>query len=71
MWMVEQLMDSNHGDTIKVTAVAFKSAVELTGEGTRLWLGTNGGDIMDVDVATHTLITTNSSHKPREIVRMH
>ncbi|KIX09032.1 uncharacterized protein Z518_00110 [Rhinocladiella mackenziei CBS 650.93] len=66
----EQIMSINHGETVKVTAVAFKPAAELTKEGTRLWLGTNTGDIMEVDVATHTILTTNSSHNRREIVRI-
>lgn len=66
----EQLMSINHGETVKVTAVAFKPAAELTSEGNRLWLGTNSGDIMEVDVATHTVMTTNTSHNRREIVRI-
>lgn len=66
----EQIMSINHGETVKVTALAFKPAVELTSEGTRLWLGTNTGEIMEVDVATHTIMTTNASHNRREIVRI-
>ncbi|EXJ69951.1 uncharacterized protein A1O5_07024 [Cladophialophora psammophila CBS 110553] len=66
----EQIMSINHGETVKVTAVAFKPAVDLANEGTRLWLGLNTGELMEVDVATHTVITTNSSHNRREIVRI-
>ncbi|KIX99516.1 uncharacterized protein Z520_05092 [Fonsecaea multimorphosa CBS 102226] len=66
----EQVMSINHGETVKVTAVAFKPAVDLANEGTRLWLGFNTGELMEVDVATHTVVTTNSSHNRREIVRI-
>ncbi|KAH0840597.1 hypothetical protein AYO21_03926 [Fonsecaea monophora] len=66
----EQIMSINHGETVKVTAVAFKPAVDLANEGTRLWLGLNTGELMEVDVATHTVMTTNSSHNRREIVRI-
>ncbi|EXJ91921.1 hypothetical protein A1O3_00471 [Capronia epimyces CBS 606.96] len=66
----EQVMSISHGETVKVTAVVFKPAVELANEGSRLWLGTNTGDLMEVDVTTHTIVTTNSSHNRREIVRI-
>ncbi|KAK5043588.1 hypothetical protein LTR84_011395 [Exophiala bonariae] len=66
----EQIMSLNHGETVKVTAVVFKPAIDLMGEGRRLWLGTNIGEIMEVDVETHSVITTNSSHNRREIVRI-
>ncbi|KAK5270456.1 hypothetical protein LTR99_005838 [Exophiala xenobiotica] len=66
----EQIMSINHGETVKVTAMAFKPATDLTGEGGKLWLGTNTGDLMEVEVATYTIKTTNSSHNRREIVRI-
>lgn len=66
----EQVMSLNHGETVKVTAVVFKPGTDLVSEGQRLWLGTNVGDIMEVDVDTHTVMTTNSSHNRREIVRI-
>lgn len=66
----EQIMSLNHGETVKVTAVVFKPATDLAHEGQRLWLGTNIGEIMEVDIETHTVMTTNSSHNRREIVRI-
>ncbi len=66
----EQVMSINHGETVKVTAMAFKPAVELGQEGNRLWLGMNTGELMEVDVGTHTVMATNSSHNRREIVRI-
>ncbi|KIV86052.1 hypothetical protein PV11_01691 [Exophiala sideris] len=64
----EQVMSINHGETVKVTAVAFKPAADLTKEGAMLWLGTNTGELMEVEVATYTIKTTNSTHNRREIV---
>jgi WD40 repeat protein/endonuclease/exonuclease/phosphatase family metal-dependent hydrolase len=66
----EQIMSINHGETVKVTAMAFKPAADLANEGTRLWLGMNTGELMEVDIATHTVITTNTSHNRREIVQI-
>ena len=66
----EQVMSINHGESVKVTAIAFKPATELANEGSRLWLGMNNGELMEVDVATHGVVTTNSSHNRREIVRV-
>lgn len=64
----EQIMSINHGETVKVTAMAFKPATELAHEGSRLWLGMNTGELMEVDIETHSIITTNTSHNRREIV---
>ena len=66
----DQIMSINHGETVKVTAMAFKPAAELAQEGTRLWLGMNTGELLEVDVATHTISSTNTSHNRREIVRI-
>ncbi|KEF50915.1 uncharacterized protein A1O9_13024 [Exophiala aquamarina CBS 119918] len=66
----EQVMSLNHGETVKVTAVVFKPGTDLASEGQRLWLGTNIGDIMEVDIDTHTVMATSSSHNRREIVRI-
>lgn len=65
-----QVMSINHGETVKVTAVVFKPSADLATEGSKLWLGTNIGEIMEVDVETHTIIATNASHNRREIVAL-
>lgn len=48
----EQLMSLAHTEGVKATAVAFKPAADPDHEGTSLWIGTNVGEIMEVDVAT-------------------
>ncbi|CAD6592674.1 MAG: hypothetical protein ASARMPRED_006621 [Alectoria sarmentosa] len=57
---------------IRVTALAFKPGVNAREEGFRLWLGTNCGDIQEIDIATHSIVYTKSgAHDRREIVKVH
>ncbi|KAI9760659.1 MAG: hypothetical protein M4579_001523 [Chaenotheca gracillima] len=61
-----------HGETIKVTCVAFKPATSLEEEGTRLWLGTNFGEIQEVDIPTQSVVVSKTSaHPRREIIKIH
>ncbi|RMD43684.1 hypothetical protein DV735_g1441, partial [Chaetothyriales sp. CBS 134920] len=66
----EQLSGINHGETIRASAVCFKPAAEVASEGKRIWIGTNAGDLQEIDVLTHNLIAENSSHSKCEIVRI-
>ncbi|RMZ77215.1 hypothetical protein DV738_g4512, partial [Chaetothyriales sp. CBS 135597] len=66
----EQLSGINHGETIRASAVCFKPAADVASEGKRIWIGTNAGDVQEVDVMTHSLIAENSSHNKCEIVRI-
>lgn len=66
------LMSLVHGDTTKVTAVAFKPAKNVEDEGTRLWLGTNAGEIYEVDIPSQIVVFTKANaHPRREIVKMY
>ena len=57
---------------IRVTALAFKPGSNAREEGSRLWLGTNCGDIQEVDIATKKIVSTKSGvHDRREIVRIY
>lgn len=66
----EQLTVVNHGETVKATAVAFKPATDLQNEGTRIWIGTNAGDLQEMDVMTHSVVAQSTSHNRREIVQI-
>lgn len=66
----EQVMGVAHGETMKATAVAFKPATNLQGEGKRIWIGNNAGDIQEVDVPTHSVVAHNSSHNRREVIQI-
>lgn len=57
---------------IRVTALAFKPGVNAREEGFRLWLGTNYGDLQEVDIATQRFVHTKSGvHDRRELVRIY
>jgi hypothetical protein len=50
--------------------VIFKPGQELKSEGSRVWIGTNIGELHEVDVATQSLVASNTSHNRREIIRI-
>lgn len=73
-WTTGELVFSlGHGEKeIRVTALAFKPGVSAREEGFRLWLGTNSGDIQEVDIATQSTVYTRSgAHDRREIVKIY
>lgn len=57
---------------IRVTALAFKPGAALDDEGLRIWLGTNYGDIQEVDIPSQTVYYTKSAaHNRREILKIY
>ena len=57
---------------IKVTSIAFKPGATAEEEGLRLWLGTNYGDIQEVDLLSRQIVRTKSSaHSRREIIKLY
>ena len=57
---------------IKATALAFKPAATSDDEGSRLWLGTNSGDLQEIEVANQTVHHGRSgAHERREITKIH
>ncbi|KZF20363.1 DNase I-like protein [Xylona heveae TC161] len=68
----ELLMSVSHGETTKVTALAFKTGVDLRNEGKRLWLGTNHGEIQEMDISTQTIVFSKANaHPRRELVKIY
>lgn len=66
------VMNLAHTEGIKVVSVAFKPAAEVQHEGTRLWLGNNIGDLIEVDILSGTVVTTKSNaHTRREIIKIY
>ena len=66
------LLNLTHGESVKVTALAWKPATDVADEGKRLWLGTNVGDIHEVDVAAKVIVHSRpNAHPRREIVKMY
>ncbi|KAF7899089.1 uncharacterized protein EAF01_008302 [Botrytis porri] len=57
---------------IKVVSVAFKPAAEIQNEGTKLWLGNNIGDLVEVDISSGSIVASKSNaHTRREIIKIY
>lgn len=57
---------------VRATAVTFKLASKTDEEGSRLWVGTNHGDLHEIDIATHKVVSSRpNAHNGREVVRIH
>src|SRR5690606_8251034 len=53
-------------------AIAFKPSPSVEDEGTRLWLGTSRGELIEVDIPTQRVVDTRgSAHTQKEIVKIH
>lgn len=66
------IMNLGHGEQTKVTAMAFKPGATAEEEGLCLWMGTNFGDLYEVDIPTQSVISTRSStHSRREVVKIY
>ena len=65
------VMSLAHTEGIKATAVAFKPAATPQGEGSAVWVGTNTGELMEVDLETHTITPGKGGvHQRREVTRI-
>ncbi|KAN0099436.1 putative PI phosphatase group protein-like protein [Hyaloscypha variabilis] len=68
----ETLMSLHHQEPTRILSIIFKPASNVEGEGLRLWLGSNIGELAEVDVNTgDVLATNNNAHVRREIVKIH
>lgn len=57
---------------IRVTSMAFKPGAKATEEGLRLWIGTNHGDLQEVDILTNNIVHTKTgAHERREILKIY
>ena len=57
---------------IRVTSMAFKPGAKATEEGLRLWIGTNYGDLQEVDILSNSIVYTKTgTHERREIVKIY
>lgn len=57
---------------IRVTSMAFKPGAKANEEGLRLWIGTNYGDLQEVDILLNSIVYTKTgTHERREIVKIY
>jgi hypothetical protein len=65
------LLNLSHGDTVKMTSIAFRPAKDVEDEGKRLWLGTNTGEMLELDIPTQSVIyTKNNAHARSPVVKI-
>jgi len=61
-----------HGETVKVTAIAFKPARDVNDEGKRLWLGTSFGEMLEVDVLSgQEVYIKSNAHSRSQVIRLY
>lgn len=66
----ERVLFMAHSENMKVTSLVFKPSASNDEEGTCIWLGTNAGDIHEVDIINQSLVKTKSNAHRREVIRM-
>ena len=68
----EILVDFEHVEKdVKVTALGYKPGVKASEEGFCVWLGTNQGEIQEVDVPSKRVVHRKSgAHEKREVVKI-
>ncbi len=66
------VLNPGHDDKdMRVTALAFKPGASPSDEGLRIWLGTKGGDLQEVDIPSQTVPYTKLAAHNREIVKIY
>jgi hypothetical protein len=68
----ELMMSLAHSEGIRGASVAFKPASDVLNEGSRIWIGNNFGELMEVDVATSNVVTVKSNiHGRFEVIQIY
>ena len=66
----EQVVSISHGETVKCLSLAFKPGKGLEDEGHRLWLGSNAGELLEVDILSQAIVASRSYPSRREVVKI-
>jgi WD40 repeat protein len=61
-------MTLSHGDTVKATAISFRPAKDVEDEGKQIWLGTNTGEIHEIDIPSQSVVFTKSNAHARSVI---
>ncbi|ELR08876.1 hypothetical protein VC83_01769 [Pseudogymnoascus destructans] len=68
----DKLLNLNHGETVKIMSISFKAFSTPEEEGQRLWLGNNVGDLVEVDIASQSVVATKSAaHSRHEVIKIY
>ena len=66
------VMSLPHMEPTRILSIIFKPASNVEDEGLRLWIGSNTGELAEIDVNTADVLSTNNNaHTRREIVKMY
>lgn len=66
------IMSLPHGEHVRATALCFKPARNVEEDGAKIWLGTNWGDVMEVDIVSKRITTSNAeAHHQRQVTKLH
>ena len=65
-----QIFSLSHGETVKMLSAAFKPGQSLEEEGNRLWIGSNIGELHEIDIPTQAIVATSPVHNRREVIRI-
>ncbi|KAL4914450.1 Endonuclease/exonuclease/phosphatase [Aspergillus aurantiobrunneus] len=66
----EQVMSLSHGETVKSLSLSFKPGAGLEEEGKRIWIGTNSGELHEIDVLTGSVVASRSYPSRREVIKI-
>ncbi|PNS16538.1 hypothetical protein CAC42_272 [Sphaceloma murrayae] len=67
----ESMATLSHGEGVKITAMAWIPSKNALEEGQRLWLGTNFGDIHQLDIPSRQIVNTrHGAHARGEVVKI-
>lgn len=66
----EQFLSLAHTEGVKATAITFKPGADPDSEASRIWVGTNGGDMMEIDVSSNRIVYNKpGAHGRYEIIK--
>ncbi|RDW92862.1 putative inositol polyphosphate phosphatase [Aspergillus mulundensis] len=66
----EQIMSLSHGETVKSLSLAFKPGNGLEDEGQRVWIGTNAGELHEIDIFSGSIVASRSYPSRREVIKI-
>ncbi|KAL4923361.1 putative inositol polyphosphate phosphatase [Aspergillus undulatus] len=66
----EQMMSLSHGETVKSLSLAFKPGTDLEDEGQRVWVGTNSGELHEIDILTGSIVASRAYPSRREVIKI-
>ena len=68
----DQVLNLSHGETVKMMSICFKACSTPEEEGQRIWLGNNVGDLVEVEIASQSVVATKSAaHSRHEVIKIY